>query len=75
MAIIIITKFKKSSYLYIGHYIDLVYWDEVKNVVKQSHSNAARLKNFLLIEVAETNRFLLKLQAEGRTFLPLQMPT
>ena len=68
-----ITKFRKSSYLYIGHYITLNYWDNEKSIVKKSHPNAARLNYLLLTKLAETNRFLLQLQAEGKDFSAAQI--
>ncbi|MBZ9728764.1 site-specific integrase [Salegentibacter sp. JZCK2] len=68
-----ITKFRKSSYLYIGHYISLNYWDDEKCIVKKSHPNAARLNYLLLTKLAETNRFLLQLQAEGKDFSAAQI--
>ncbi|MGA9325917.1 MAG: Arm DNA-binding domain-containing protein, partial [Salegentibacter sp.] len=68
-----ITKFRKSSYLYIGHYITLNYWDSEKSIVKKSHPNAARLNYLLLTQLAETNKFLLQLQAEGKDFSAAQI--
>lgn len=63
-----ITKYRKSSYLYIGHYIDLKYWDEKKSRVKNSHENAARLNNLLITKLAETNKQLLELQTEKKDY-------
>ncbi|WP_423818007.1 site-specific integrase [Salinimicrobium sp. TIG7-5_MAKvit] len=68
-----ITKFRKSSYLYIGHYIDSIYWDETKSIVKKSHPNAPHLNNLLLTKLAQTNKFLLELQAEGKDFSAAQI--
>ncbi|WP_424492392.1 phage integrase SAM-like domain-containing protein [Salinimicrobium sp. GXAS 041] len=70
-----LTKFRKSSYLYIGHYIERSHWDEMKSVVKKSHPNAPRLNNLLLTKLAETNRFLLQLQSEGKDFSAAQIKT
>ncbi|WP_189605165.1 phage integrase SAM-like domain-containing protein [Salinimicrobium marinum] len=63
-----LTKFRKSSYLYIGHYIEPRHWNDAKSVVKNSYPNAPHLCNLLLPKLAETNRFLLQLQSEGKDF-------
>ncbi|MCM4155480.1 recombinase [Gramella sp. AN32] len=63
-----ITKNRKSSYLYIGHYIDIKYWDKNKGQVKNSHENAARLNNLLLTKLAETNKRLLELQTDNKDY-------
>ncbi|WP_373060074.1 phage integrase SAM-like domain-containing protein [Zunongwangia sp. H14] len=68
-----ITKFRKTSYLYIGHYIILTHWDDAKNLVKKSHPNAPRLNHLLLTILAKTNKFLLELQAEGKDFSAAQI--
>lgn len=68
-----ITKFRKSAYLYLGHYIDPVHWDHTKNVVKKSHPYAARLNSLLLTKLAETNKFLLELQSEKKDFSASQI--
>lgn len=70
-----ITKFRKSAYLYIGHYIDLIHWNEKKHLVKRSHPNASRLNNLLLFKLAATNNFLLELQAEGKDISASQIKT
>lgn len=68
-----ITKFRKSVYLYIGHYIDVKYWDDHKNLVKKSHPYSARLNDLLLTKLTETNKFLLELQAEGKDYSASQI--
>ena len=68
-----ITKYRKSSYLYIGHYIDLKYWDKKKSRVKNSHENAARLNNLLITKLAETNKQLLELQTEKKDYSARQI--
>ncbi|MCG9970912.1 site-specific integrase [Christiangramia crocea] len=63
-----ITKYRKSSYLYIGHYIDIKHWDKNKCRVKKSHENAARINNLLFTKLAETNKQLLELQTEMKDY-------
>lgn len=61
-----ITKYRRSVYLYIGHYIQIKFWDETKCFVKKSHPYATRLNSLLLIKLAEVNKVLLELQSEGK---------
>lgn len=68
-----LTKFRKSTYLYIGHCIDQRYWDENKCLVKKSHPFAGRLNTLLLTKLAETNKLLLELQAEGKDYSASQI--
>ena len=68
-----ITKFRKSAYLYIGHYIEEKYWDATKNFVKKSHPYAARFNSLLLVKLAEANKFLLELQADGKDYSASQI--
>jgi integrase len=49
------------------------HWDDAKSVVKKSHSNAPRLNHLLLTKLAETNRFLLQLQSEGKDLSAAQV--
>ncbi|MBU2929116.1 site-specific integrase [Winogradskyella psychrotolerans] len=59
-----ITKNRRSTYHYLGHYIDLKYWDEKDIRVKKSHPNAANLNNLLVKKLSEANKTLMNLQAE-----------
>lgn len=59
-----ITKDRVSSYTYIGHRIELKYWDEVNRQVKKSHPNSARLNNLLSTKYAEANNKLLDLEVQ-----------
>ncbi len=52
--------------MYAGHYLDKKDWDERNNRVKKSHPNSARLNNFLITKLAEANKKLLDLEAEGK---------
>ena len=59
-----ITKNRRSTYHYLGHYIDLKYWNEKDIRVKKSHPNAANLNNLLVKKLSEANKMLMDLQAE-----------
>lgn len=58
-----IIKDRKPSYVYIGHYVDKLEWDEKNARVKKSHPNAARLNNIIAKKYAEANATLLDLEA------------
>ncbi|ASO05318.1 site-specific integrase [Arenibacter algicola] len=57
-----ITKNRKTTYLYIGHYISIKYWDEGNREVRKSHPNSSRLNNLLVKKLAEANQTLIDLQ-------------
>jgi len=60
-----ITKNRQSNYMYIGHYIDLKYWDKKNKIVRKSHPNSNRLNNLLITKLVEVNKMLLELQSEN----------
>ncbi len=57
-----ITKDRKTTYLYTGHYIAIKYWDESNREVRKSHPNSKRLNNLLIKKLAEANQTLIDLQ-------------
>jgi integrase len=57
-----ITKNRKTTYLYTGHYIAIKYWDEGNREVRKSHPNSKRLNNLLIKKLAEANQTLIDLQ-------------
>lgn len=59
-----ISKNRRSNYHYIGHYIELEYWDEKNIRVRKSHPNAANLNNLLVKKLSEANKMLMDLQAD-----------
>ena len=63
-----ITKNRKSTYHYIGHYIDLKDWDENKLRVKKSNTNSVRLNNLLATKLLEVNKALVDLQSEKKDY-------
>ncbi|MEM1001853.1 MAG: site-specific integrase [Bacteroidota bacterium] len=67
-----ITKDRKSTFLYTGQYIDPKFWDEVKQRVKKSHPNSARLNNLIAIKQAEANAILLDTAAKDGDHFSVQ---
>ncbi len=63
-----ITKNRKSTYHYIGHYIDLKDWDENKSRVKKSNTNSVRLNNLLATKLLEANKALVDLQSDKKDY-------
>lgn len=61
-----ITKNRRSNYHYIGHYIELKYWDEKSIRVRKSHPNAASLNNLLAKKLSEATKMLIDLQTEKK---------
>lgn len=59
-----ITKNRRSTYQFIGHYIELDEWDEKNIRVKKSHPNSTHLNNLIFQRLAETNKALIALQSE-----------
>ncbi len=58
-----ITKNRKSTYHYIGHYIDLQDWDDKNIRVRKSHPNSDRLNSLLSTKLSEANKMLIDLQS------------
>lgn len=61
-----ITKNRKSSYIYIGHYVAAQYWDDRRRAVRPSHPNAGFLNGLLAAKLAETQKSLIKLQIDKK---------
>lgn len=57
-----ITKDRKKSIMHIGQSIRATDWDAIKQRVKKSHPNSARLNNFLMTKLAEANDKILEVQ-------------
>ncbi|MEZ7494321.1 site-specific integrase [Leeuwenhoekiella aequorea] len=60
-----ITKNRRSTYHYIGHYINLKDWDEKNLKVRKSNPNAAQLNNLITTRLLEANRTLVNLQSNN----------
>ncbi|WP_179021850.1 site-specific integrase [Winogradskyella forsetii] len=61
-----ITKNRRSTYRYVGHYIDIEDWDEKNIRVKKSHVNSDNLNSLLTQELSEANKALINLQSEHK---------
>ncbi|QFZ54887.1 recombinase [Oceanihabitans sp. IOP_32] len=61
-----ITKNRRSTYQYVGHYIDLEDWDEKNIRVKKSNPNADSLNKLLSQELSDANKALIDLQSEHK---------
>ena len=64
--VIRITKNRKSTYIYIGHYIELKHWDEKNREVRKSHPNSNELNTLLLSKLTEANGKLMELQSNSK---------
>jgi site-specific recombinase XerD len=61
-----ITKNRRSTYQYVGHYIDIEEWDEKNLRVKKSNSNADSLNKLLSQQLSDANKALIDLQSEHK---------
>ena len=61
-----ITKNRRSTYQYLGHYIELEDWDEKNIRVKKSNSNYKNLNSLLSLKLSEVNKALITLQSEKK---------
>ena len=61
-----ITKNRKSTFLYVGQYIDEKYWDVLNKRVKKSHPNSVRLNNLIAKKISEANDTLLEVVTENK---------
>jgi integrase/recombinase XerD len=61
-----ITKNRKSTYLYAGHYIEEKYWDDKNRRIKKSHPNSVRLNNLLVKKLAEASDTIIDLQSNNK---------
>ncbi|MHA6280811.1 tyrosine-type recombinase/integrase [Salinimicrobium sp. CAU 1759] len=55
-----ITKNRKSSFIFVGQYIEKQYWDEKKQRVKSSHPNSTKLNHLILTKLTSCNEKLLE---------------
>ncbi len=59
-----ITKNRRSTYQYVGHYIELEEWDEKNIRVRKSHPNSKGLNSLLSQKLSEANKALITLQSD-----------
>ncbi|MGH1384289.1 phage integrase SAM-like domain-containing protein [Kordia sp.] len=68
-----ITKNRKSTFIYTGHYIDKKHWDSKKTNVRKSHPNSVRLNNLIASKLAEAHKTLIDLQANDNVISSKQI--
>ena len=68
-----ITKDRKSTFSYTGHYIEKRHWDAKNQKAKKSHPNSVRLNNFIASKLAEATKQLLNLQSDYKDVTALQI--
>lgn len=61
-----ITKNRKSTFVYIGQYIEEKYWDKKQKSVKKSHPNSVRLNNLIAKKISEANDARLEVLNEDK---------
>ena len=59
-----ITKDRKTSFIYLGHYLKVNEWDAVEQRVKKNHPNASRLNNYIIKKLSEANGVSLDLETQ-----------
>ena len=69
-----ITKNRKSTFLFIGQYIEEKFWDAQNKRVKKSHSNSVRLNNLIAKKISEANDTLLEVVAENKKARAADVP-
>ncbi|MFC4689893.1 phage integrase SAM-like domain-containing protein [Dokdonia genika] len=60
------TKDRKTSYIYIGQYIDKRQWDERNGLVRKSHPDAMFINQLILSKLTEANKRLLSAESESK---------
>src|SRR5687768_2702540 len=60
-----ITKDRKTSFVYLGHYIKQDQWDAKEQRVRKNHPNATRLNNFLLKKLADATDKSIELETHS----------
>ena len=57
---------RKATFISLGIYLKLNEWNDVEKKVRKTHSNPARLNNFIAKKVAETEGALVDMQSQNR---------
>lgn len=60
-----ITKDRKTSYLFVGQYIEKMQWNEQKGLVRKSHPNQIYINQLIYKKLTEANKRLLDAEAES----------
>lgn len=61
-----ITKDRKTSFIHLGYALHENEWDADEQRVRKSHPNSARLNNFLMKKLAETNDTALEIDTQDK---------
>ncbi|WP_028376060.1 site-specific integrase [Leeuwenhoekiella sp. MAR_2009_132] len=59
-----ITKDRKTSFIFIGQYIDKMQWNAKKGLVRKSHPDAIYINQLILSKLSEANKRLLNAESE-----------
>jgi len=60
-----ITKDRKTSYIFVGQYIEKMQWNEQKGLVRKSHPNQIYINQLIYKKLTEANKRLLDAEAES----------
>lgn len=60
------TKDRKTSFIYIGQYIEKKQWDERNGNVRKSHPDAMSINQLILTKLSEANKRLLNAESESK---------
>ena len=60
------TKDRKTSFIYIGQYIEKKQWDERNSKVRKSHLDAMSINQLILSKLSEANKRLLYAESESK---------
>ena len=63
--VIRITKDRKTSFIALGHHLQLSEWDEKNQRVKKAYPNSARLNNMIAKKLSEANDKLIELETNN----------
>lgn len=61
-----ITKNRRSTFQYLGHYIELEDWDKRNLCIKKSHPNSEHLNSLISTQLSGVNKALISLQSEHK---------
>ena len=63
-----VTQNRKSTFIFLGHYLEEEHWDSDQNRVKKSHPNSKRLNHRLMAKMSEISAQILDLESKGESF-------
>tara|TARA_R110002124_G_scaffold5301_1_gene33076 strand:- start:88779 stop:89981 length:1203 start_codon:yes stop_codon:yes gene_type:complete len=59
-----ITKDRKTSYIFVGQYVEKLQWNEKKGLVRKSHPDAMSINQLIFSKLSEANKRLLNAESE-----------